>query len=666
MIKINSNENIIKSISHFIEQNKTLISVMVVFYFLPLLITNKFIKDPPIRSLLDSISIILIFGIFTLSFEIQLGRTGLLNFGQAVLFGVGAYALFFYFSFIYSINYDLVLQLGPVVVPFGTIFTFLKDPVTALAVGLILGIIAGAILGFIMGLTTNRMRGITFAFIALAIAMVFFTYSSQTVQGVDLFEGGSGKQVCSSTSACHGLDLITSVPFYLLFMVITSIILLAFIVVIYQDIKNRRGIFGISLYKRPLEEFKVSQPKELNSLQKTIKLILYGMLVVNLVLFFLLILVPLIILFIKIFLSVLIFFLTNLLSIFSISISFPDAIFSLSIFSFSISFHKVLEIKDMTGFDFYLIAYLLVYFIISFLIIIILLTKFIPNSPFIRNISKLILFGLLITTISLIFILISIPNIIGMIGVNGYNFFLISPIKYYLVLSCSAGVYLLTRRIIHSPFGRVIAAISQNEQRAQALGYNVYWYKIKSLTLSGAIAGLSGALYAMVIQLLTPDTTFTVNNTINVMLYSIVGGLNTLFGPFLGAGLIISSEATKDSIIGLQSIILDKFNISSNFNPIVIGVIYILIVMFLPFGIAGTFQVKMHNETIPRWLRKIRISTNDYWILSFLSTILIVISLLYFKEILDPLIIVLIPVLFILAIVVVVLLFKKVKDRYMS
>ena len=212
--------------------------------------------------------------------------------------------------------------------------------------------------------------------------------------------------------------------------------------------------------------------------------------------------------------------------------------------------------------------------------------------------------------------MIFIPNILNILDLGASNFLLFIPINYYFVLTISILVYLLLKRVIQSPFGRVLASISQNEERAQALGYNVYRYKIKSLTLSGAIAGLSGALYGATAKILSPDTTFTVSNTINVMIYSIVGGLNTLFGPFLGAAFVMSSSSPTGLLIGL----LGRVDLTMDMGILVIGIIYILIVMFLPFGIAGTFQFRMNK--ISENLRKIRITPNDYYIFGFLSVFL--------------------------------------------
>ena len=219
-----------------------------------------------------------------------------------------------------------------------------------------------------------------------------------------------------------------------------------------------------------------------------------------------------------------------------------------------------------------------------------------------------------------------IPNISKILNLGGSHFLLFIPINYYFVLTIAVFVYLFLKRVIQSPFGRVLASISQNEERAQALGYDVYRYKIKSLTLSGAIAGLSGALYGATTKILSPDTTFTVINTINVMLYSIVGGLNTLFGPFLGAAFVRSSESPTGLLTGL----LSRFNLTMDMGILFIGIIYILVVMFLPFGIAGTFQFKMNKIT--ENLRKIRITPNDYFIFGFLSVVLAFLFLINTKQ----------------------------------
>ena len=494
------------SFSSFIENNKTTISVFTALYSLPLFTTNSF---SPLRSLLGQITLILVFGMFTLSFELQLARTGLLNFGQAVFFGVGAYALALYIDFITNFQLTTIIKVGPLILPPPILFTILQDPIFVLIIALVIAVLFSAFLGLLMGLTTNRMRGTTFAFIALAIAMLFFSYATSNSQGIDLSGGETGRKVLI-------FNLFLSLPFYLLFAVlITFTMLLLFIGVIYIDLKKRRGILGFSMFNSPLD----SEGSELTQS--------------------------------------------------------------------SLNSRRV-QVKGL-------------------------------------------IFVCLIIIIFSIFVFEMIPNIFGMFDITSNDSYLFTiPINYYLVLTLTFITYFYSKKLVHSPFGRVLAGISQNEQRTQALGYNVYAYKIKSLTISGGIAGLAGALFASTVRNLTPETTFSVENTINVMIFSIVGGLNTLLGPFLGSAFVMTAESSKDTNTGIFATILNGFNISADMIIIFIGLIYIIIVLVLPFGVVGSIQVK--GIKISERLRKIGLNPSEYWIISFFAIIIPIIIFLNYEN----------------------------------
>ena len=146
------------------------------------------------------------------------------------------------------------------------------------------------------------------------------------------------------------------------------------------------------------------------------------------------------------------------------------------------------------------------------------------------------------------------------------------------------------------------------------------------------MGGLAGALYAAATRLISPETTFSVNNTVNVMIYSIVGGLNTLFGPFLGTAVVYSSNQSQGTPLGALGTLLNQFDIRTDMILMVVGLLYIVIVLFMPFGISGTFQVKMTKIT--HSLRRVHISPTDYWIIAFFSLVILLMFLMNFSQIL--------------------------------
>jgi branched-chain amino acid transport system permease protein len=112
---------------------------------------------------------------------------------------------------------------------------------------------------------------------------------------------------------------------------------------------------------------------------------------------------------------------------------------------------------------------------------------------------------------------------------------------YYTVLVVFFAGFLLIWRTIHSPFGQVLKAIRENEPRAISLGYDTTHYKFQAYVLSATLAGLAGATKAIVFQLASlTDAHWTMSG--EVVLMTLLGGLGTLFGPVVGALIIITME----------------------------------------------------------------------------------------------------------------------------
>jgi branched-chain amino acid transport system permease protein len=112
---------------------------------------------------------------------------------------------------------------------------------------------------------------------------------------------------------------------------------------------------------------------------------------------------------------------------------------------------------------------------------------------------------------------------------------------YALVFTIFIGGFLLIYRIVHSPFGQVLKAIRENESRAISLGYHVDRYKLLAFVLSATLAGLAGGTKALVFQLASlTDVHWTMSG--EVVLMTLVGGLGTIFGPVVGAAVIITMQ----------------------------------------------------------------------------------------------------------------------------
>jgi branched-chain amino acid transport system permease protein len=112
---------------------------------------------------------------------------------------------------------------------------------------------------------------------------------------------------------------------------------------------------------------------------------------------------------------------------------------------------------------------------------------------------------------------------------------------YATVFVIFVGGFLLIHRIIHSPFGQVLKAIRENETRAISLGYDADRYKLLAFVISGTLSGLAGATNALVFQLAALNAVhWTMSG--EVVLMTLVGGLGTIFGPVVGALVVLAME----------------------------------------------------------------------------------------------------------------------------
>ena len=143
---------------------------------------------------------------------------------------------------------------------------------------------------------------------------------------------------------------------------------------------------------------------------------------------------------------------------------------------------------------------------------------------------------------------------------------------YYVVLAIFCLGFLIIYRTIHSPFGQVLKAIRENEARAISLGYAVDRFKLIAFVLSAALAGLAGATKAIVFQLASlTDVTWQMSG--EVVLMTLVGGLGTVFGPIVGAGIIITMQ---NYLAGFGEYVL-----------VIQGAIFVVTVLLFRRGIVG-------------------------------------------------------------------------------
>ena len=151
---------------------------------------------------------------------------------------------------------------------------------------------------------------------------------------------------------------------------------------------------------------------------------------------------------------------------------------------------------------------------------------------------------------------------------------------YLVVIIIFLASFLLIYRIIHSPFGQVLKAIRENETRAVSLGYNVDRYKLIAFVLSAGLSGLAGATDTLVFQL-AALTNVHWSMSGEVVLMTLVGGLGTVFGPVVGAMMIV---AMQQYLAELGSWVL-----------VAQGAVFVICVLAFRRGVVGEFGRKLRT-----------------------------------------------------------------------
>ena len=160
----------------------------------------------------------------------------------------------------------------------------------------------------------------------------------------------------------------------------------------------------------------------------------------------------------------------------------------------------------------------------------------------------------------------------------------ISSHPQFLVLTGFFAVctFLICRKIVISPFGRVLKAIREDEVFAQASGKNVAFYKVMIFVIGAGMAAVAGAMYAYYISFIDP-TSFTVMESIFIISIVIIGGSGSLWGPVLGAVVLVALPEVL-RFLGLPS------SIAANVRQILYGSLLVIFMMWRPQGFLGKYS----------------------------------------------------------------------------
>ena len=158
------------------------------------------------------------------------------------------------------------------------------------------------------------------------------------------------------------------------------------------------------------------------------------------------------------------------------------------------------------------------------------------------------------------------------LSIAGWEIMSIKPL-FYVILAIALGVYLVCDRIVRSPFGTILAAVRDNEVRAEFFGYNIAGFKIMIFAIGAAVAGLAGALFAAVTEFVSP-TMLGFGLSTEVLIWVALGGKEVLLASFLGAMLVRILESYLSDLLTYYWILI-------------LGLFFVFCVMFFPKGVFG-------------------------------------------------------------------------------
>ena len=168
-------------------------------------------------------------------------------------------------------------------------------------------------------------------------------------------------------------------------------------------------------------------------------------------------------------------------------------------------------------------------------------------------------------------------------------------VTYYLLFVVVALLFLALLRIVNSPFGRVLQAIRENDFRAEAIGFRTVVYRTGSNVISAAFATLAGALLALWLRYVGPDTTLSFEIMLDILLIVVIGGMGTMYGAVIGAVLFVLAQNYLQDLLKLGGGALEGVPVLSQLvSPdrwlLWLGVLFVLSVYHFPTGVVGRLR----------------------------------------------------------------------------
>lgn len=159
---------------------------------------------------------------------------------------------------------------------------------------------------------------------------------------------------------------------------------------------------------------------------------------------------------------------------------------------------------------------------------------------------------------------------------------------YYIILGMLLLVLFISYSIKRSKMGYYLAAIRTNQDAAASLGVNVMGMKLAAMFISAFFTAMGGGLYAMFLQYIDPNSVFAYDLSVKIMVLAVVGGGGTLWGPIVGASLLVPVQQILNSRLGANL---------AGLALAVYGIVLMLVIYFMPKGFW---------DTILKWVRELR------------------------------------------------------------
>jgi branched-chain amino acid transport system permease protein len=211
----------------------------------------------------------------------------------------------------------------------------------------------------------------------------------------------------------------------------------------------------------------------------------------------------------------------------------------------------------------------------------------------------------------------SVEGLLGVVSLSP------TEVSYYAIGAVVLLCYLALQRILHSPFGRVMVAIRENEERARAVGYSTFRYKLAAFAVSGFFAGVAGALFAGFRRSVSPDNSLFFLVAGDALLASIIGGFGTLAGPLFGrlfdetvqeflspegagGGLVpylretLSEGALATELVGGLTVGEAIGTFLTGRAALFLGLLFVVFVLYLPSGLLGSLRARL-GGTVADW-----------------------------------------------------------------